>query len=1544
MTSRPPLGVQRQPARKLSGTNLSQRPAAAAARQRSYVPPSPIRKETTFHDFSPSEPTSDAPQPRLPAVQRRGGSRLKLELSHDSADGIAHIGISESPNTIDSSKPFTPSRMMPPTEPSELGDMSPHLSAHVQAAESDAPLPMPARRPRFTADLPRRDAPPTQANPPKKDARPKPYTIEVPTAAPRYQTHGKSETHARSGSSTAGGHHGASGVGYADFFPWTGNHPEDQFSEGAIRNGLFDKAPIAQTETSSAKGVLFAALKHKSGLVALSSVFTNVIGQRRHSGQITTPTTFKPPPRVTLTDTKKAAWMRDLANPAIPLRRLSRTIPHGIRGRALLDQCLSKNVSTDRAVWLAKCVGINEIRSFKRKGPNGALIVGGGESKFHKDWTIIVEQFVESVVFGFEEPEWRRNVGYAIRLATHLYAENLLDREHFLEWLVQSLENSDQTKLPMWMLLTEIYWKDLLRLRKYGRRLVLALVRHHHEVQAHPDRDIYQPLLSKLALLLNTLIVSSPDNFVFPNAWPKYRESLKTCLAAGDPVRSNAFMAINHRNEQLVASANRSQPASRHIFVRLLDATLQAPMGDELPVQCWGIAKDKEALATTLLEWCTSLYRPGIAKVFVSSRIFKHWNSLGLDSTATILRFLDTDALEEQGQKDALYHLVCELARCKVFSVPRYIRWLVAGGGLRDPRDVLPEAPAAKRLLVELPIHALTDEHKNMRAGMLRRASYRVSDESKNTDMAIGYLKQALGLPIEEDDPILQRKPVALSKLAKRIGAGSRSLKAEIGCWIRNGFVLSGDSKGKGPAEEQGPERLPETFQAVRTVLEAAEDFSMLAEVLKSLAWQCNVETLSAAADTINRHFFAFSALGIAKPLFENLRKRLQSLAREQQNSIRPLLASLACLASRIPGNKELAVQLQKDLAMVDRHNPVDACSPVSDSMALRLQDDDVNLQEEIEKNLASGTSLDRNTMDRLFQRIVQRLQSCWGKADDNQRAYSRLLTRLRIFDTQHFDSVMTKWLCYVRTLRNRPSILRIYPLLVSVGCLTLPGIFATTSEPTGGQGASMQRPPAPNPQGPQVVQNTYRTRYMQEVLQLLLTPVQPDGLLAPEECYRFSILQDQASRENAKDMLGLIRLALAEYYHSRAQNDFENLPLDDLGVQDRLLGLIKQLVLKDAQGVARALVIRMQDSHVGDWIEYLTTKLLIPTADRDTQVTFDQVLERTNEFTLPFCQVKLLLSLASNDQNTPEGRGLQQSLLDLFVKAMDKAIDARNISWIGMLSCLSPEITHDVKNRAQVRFLDLLPSLRGTAPTDRTPDQCLLMARNLLSVIDAIIRGGSMGRQPQLVPVMVDKLADMWEVLASGDAEAKGLVVDGWLTLLLDLITLHTQTFDSSKQSNEVRSRALIVCAGLIQELDALHGPDTDTRTLRNRVFDLACLLVDNVADESRAMCARALKDTTSDPRIRYIFSFAPTPGENLMLSHKDRVATPAAATAARPGAPMGGLLGTPGSLWGLDPPTTERLSVFHFKQWDILSEPTPNVGENDTSLSLGLFEARKV
>ena len=164
---------------------------------------------------------------------------------------------------------------------------------------------------------------------------------------------------------------------------------------------------------------MYASLKHKSGLQILSSLFVSALDQRQEHGTITANSTFKPPPRVTLTDTKREAWLRDLANPSIPLRRVSRTIPHGIRGKILLEHCVGKKIPTLRAIWLAKCVGANEIRAFKRKGTGGVFTVGG-EAKWLKDWTTNVEQFLETIIGACDGPEWRAKIDYGFVLAKML--------------------------------------------------------------------------------------------------------------------------------------------------------------------------------------------------------------------------------------------------------------------------------------------------------------------------------------------------------------------------------------------------------------------------------------------------------------------------------------------------------------------------------------------------------------------------------------------------------------------------------------------------------------------------------------------------------------------------------------------------------------------------------------------------------------------------------------------------------------------------------------------------------------------------------------------------------------------------------------------------------------------------------------------------------------------------------------------------------------------------------------------------------------------
>lgn len=284
----------------------------------------------------------------------------------------------------------------------------------------------------------------------------------------------------------------------ADFHHWTGHHPEDVLNESTTKNGFYDKPPAVQNESTNSKPTFLTNVKQKSGLQILSSWLVAILDQRQSYGVITANCTFKPPPRVTLTDTKREAWLRDLSNPDIPLRRLSRTIPHGIRGKALLDHCLAKNIPIPRAIWLAKCVGANEIRAFKRKGAGGAFAVGG-EAKWIKDWTANVEQFVESNFGACGVAEWRTRVGYvsvishpsyvryadsgaSLRLVSHLASERLLDQGHYLNWIISSVQNSDLNQLCNWISIAQLHQNDLLQQRLNGRRFVEVLIEQLQKV------------------------------------------------------------------------------------------------------------------------------------------------------------------------------------------------------------------------------------------------------------------------------------------------------------------------------------------------------------------------------------------------------------------------------------------------------------------------------------------------------------------------------------------------------------------------------------------------------------------------------------------------------------------------------------------------------------------------------------------------------------------------------------------------------------------------------------------------------------------------------------------------------------------------------------------------------------------------------------------------------------------------------------------------------------------------------------------------------
>lgn len=79
------------------------------------------------------------------------------------------------------------------------------------------------------------------------------------------------------------------------------------------------------------------------------------------------PSTFRIPQRVTPNDAKRQAWFADLANPAVPLHKLGKCVPHGAKGQDLLDLLHANRVAIPRAVWFLRVFGANEVTGLRHK-------------------------------------------------------------------------------------------------------------------------------------------------------------------------------------------------------------------------------------------------------------------------------------------------------------------------------------------------------------------------------------------------------------------------------------------------------------------------------------------------------------------------------------------------------------------------------------------------------------------------------------------------------------------------------------------------------------------------------------------------------------------------------------------------------------------------------------------------------------------------------------------------------------------------------------------------------------------------------------------------------------------------------------------------------------------------------------------------------------------------------------------------------------------------------------------------------------------------
>ena len=1333
--------------------------------------------------------------------------------------------------------------------------------------------------------------------PPPSDLM-KPYTLESPNDAPRL-------------SSTA----------YAGFSSWSraGRHAEDVLNEQTITSGHYDRVQIIPNEIISARPLIWSSVKHKSGLQVLSSLFTSALKRRQLCGTVSSKCTFKPPPRVTLTDTKREAWLKDLADPAVPLRRLSRTIPHGIRGKALLDQCLSKNVPTGRAVWLVKCVGANEIRAFKRKGASGAFVVGG-ESKWIKDWTIQVEQFVDSLIQACGASDWRHRITYSLELVSHIYHEHLLQRDFFLDWMCDAIQNAIVDTLPIWLLLAKMYFKDLVVHRRTGRRLASALCAQYKSVCEQGPVECLTQLRNELTSIVSDLLRSCPSCFVLPDTWRELCESLKACASANQDSTKRSYEQVLERNSRFLSRVTEQKLSTcLRILPHLVEYLDSLPSGyDFLHVskECHSLSNHTEAGVFTILNWATTRYRFGLPRLYLAARLLRHWSRTDPDLDRPIYELLEAASAGPKFSQDHVFKLIAELIRSRHFSVSKYLQWLMARGTETNAASGTPNF--FLKLLDHVPTHDQPDHVFN-----LRRILF---GPIKSRKLSLAHTQSILGAQLSFVPGSPTESSSSLGLIGSSLDGFSPCDHYALALWMRQALYkhVSGDDIDDDDDDDEKmdfddtPALLSTSdFDILFSILDNSNDYAILADILGVFIDFGPKALLTRIASVVNLHFDIFHAIGAADDLFSRLVKCLAG-TRSLGTLNKGLVTALIDLAGALPGKTYLQDKLGKELTSIEYSCITAAGSPVADYVPDSSQHSNSGFLLDMDSLLRSGSSMDHPLLSRIFADITTRLQQSWFKDDELLGSFFDILSRLRFFDPEAFDDHLWTWLKHVLPSSSRPSLAGIIPRLVSTGSATLVNLIGRSV-----QIASL---------------SASASNIAYELLSLLVSDAQSPKNGTRWEGHRFYCQRHQLIKERPDLTSSLLLVAL----NTELPREREDAWLQPIANSPSFPELFQALLLSpktDLNSFQKSILESDANRSVLQALERTLVEPLSIVCPCSWQDKIVSTVQAANEFNVAFCQLKLTSAVSTIPRGRINDDGLEELALILLSKVL--ANEASLGVWQLLMTPIPPEILSKLQAMSLARFFAAMPPsfepggdkvLHATSV--ESLDRCLGATGLVQNLVPQELRFPLLASAAEKLQAILARLSDYKApVTADHDTEGRSLHLisellanlHSWVLALLQLLTMHYDIFSHPKLPQATLARLAIPGSLLL-----IQPSINFDASLSIRVADFLAVLSDHLSSETRQQCLHALREqfNVRDSRIDFLFgSSGLDDGPLLTLVSGDKAASRDCRSMSVPG--LEGRVG-PGVPYQLRP-------------WEMLSNATPVMGENDTSINLSLFGAKK-
>lgn len=1369
-----------------------------------------------------------------------------------------------------------------------------HNGAHIestyqsQSADDVAGIAYPSHQARVhPADLTPAQAPPRES---LKNGLCRPGIPISPTEAPRHL------------------------AGLSDYFPWKRKHQEDALSADVTRAGYFVKPSNSAIETSSARPSITSCIKNKAACESLSDLIVASFQRRQQLCSVTAKNTFKPPPRVTLTDNKREAWLKDLADSAIPLRRLSRTIPHGIRGTSLLDHCLAKYVPTWRAIWLVKCVGSNELRAFRRKATISQPFGGGGEVKWLKDWTDGVLDFIEGLakVPHPEQLEGRKQVTYALSIVNEVYSEHLIDQDAFNQSLARRLENIPPTNTNaccLWLSVVRQYLTDVLKSCPRGCELVKCLLSKLETAEsASAAKSKPVVVQQKCRQLLVSILTDQPASFILPETWRRSGSMIRSLVPDDNAHLLGVFNDLQRRNSLLCpetqVAATREADADQFIPSEL-DIYENTPDPELMMSSFRRLASDPPAAVQELIEWSTSYKRLGSASVYLAARVIrlmtKKNNYSCQDDIARLL--VASNAHKGQLRMPRLYMLIAELVRSRHFSVSKYLHFLLARG-----TELLQKSQFA--VLAYIPRQALSKEVINLAISLCEPLECTFISNKDEVDfqvttiqVAIGKCRPTSGLTSEDHAHITALDVGTKSAIAFHLRNDIASKRAEQS-------YPSPDAQDSMDIDSGSLQaRLPATLAA----FELLQDFPTLADVLLLFTPTADAQSLVLLALCVKYHQKNFMAMSALHRLVTELLKRYALLYQNGQRDQR-LTKCLFDVTRTLANSKQTLSVLEGHIEAMNTESAAVACSPVSDQMLDVIQSEDVRSLGDLESLLQSGSVISETLSGKMLTYLINVLQSAQQDPEQMSNAL-KLLRRLSETDRASFSSFLAKYVHTVLASKDTDFARKVLPWIVAGELCPLNELIASCLK------LSM------DPFKKQIA--------IQMALNILVSLANPPTV---ELCnclghyYTFCMLEREMHEENQDKLTRLTELAL--------QSNAAALASTSGGPDTRAVDRTVQRLLFSG--------VRHPDAHFEDTLLQL----------HDAGAPVESIL----------CRIVKLYPEAQDEKSTPRFTPLTLLHKVSHVAAPDNAIACRLLAQIEIKrleqSCPATEILRQaastfVAETSVWRHLGSWTSLiRNMSNTfvatlhESVLDEVFKHLRFSDASSEAVVSwpyldslvSVAAATGPKLTPPTAQKSFDMVlemmvELSASLDSICSASTIEpdirrgAWNTLerstsiLLRLSAIQTH---QSHLSNLNQEKMVNFGATLSKIYIHLFSLSVTSSSLSTTLLDILLNIINTLSEEARARCleqVEAIHDTIPPPLESIIGPLEEKADtRSYFLESPDDISSAMASPA--------------------DTPRSVPLKAnkhFNIDPWEMLQDTTPAAGLNDSCLSLNIFGARK-